>query len=80
MPFMQTQQEHPHSIMAFMDMQQLRIILQHSSSLEVQRMQIPSAVISQRQVPMPMLQVIMHMPFCIIQQDIMEPAIMRHMF
>jgi hypothetical protein len=64
---MQTQHMQPAFIMAHMESQQAWIILQQSASPLVQVIIIPSLVISHLHMPMVMLQVIIIMPFIIMQ-------------
>lgn len=80
MPFIMMQQQQPAFIMAVMQSQQAWIMSQQALSPEVQVIMQPSAVISHLQVPIIMLQDIMVMPFIIMQQFIMPPAIIFIMF
>lgn len=80
MPFMQTQQTQPDFIMAVMQSQQAWIILQHSASPLVQVIITPSAVGSHLHMAIAMLQVHIIIPFIIMQQEHMPPAIMLQRF
>lgn len=71
--FIITQQVQPHASMQLMQSQQAWIILQHSSSPDVQVTQQPSFVISQRHMPIVKLQVHTTMPFHMQQHEHMPP-------
>ncbi len=80
MPFMQTQQTQPDAIMVVMQSQQAWIILAHSGSPLVQVMVTPSAVASHLHMAIAMLQQHIIIPFIIMQQEHMPPAIMAQRF
>lgn len=80
MPFMQTQQTQPDAIMVVMQSQQAWIIRAHSGSPLVQVMVTPSAVVSHLHMAIAMLQVHIIIPFIIMQQEHMPPAIMAQRF
>jgi hypothetical protein len=78
--FIITQQVQPHFSMQEMQSQQLWIISQHFGSPLVQVMEQPSLVISHLHIPMVRLQQQTIIPFIIMQQLHMPPAIMLHRF
>jgi len=78
--FMLMQQVHPAIIMAIMASQQHWIILQQSASPLVQEIIMPLGIISHLHMPMVRLQVIIIMPFIIMQQLTMPPASILAMF
>lgn len=80
MPFIIMQQQQPADIIFIMQSQQAWIISQQALSPEVQVTMQPSAVASHLHMPMVSMQVIMGMPFIIMQQLIMPPCIMVIMF
>jgi hypothetical protein len=80
MLFMQRQQTHPALDIAVMQSQQAWIIAQQSASPLVQVMQTPSLVWSHLHMPMIMLHEQTIMPFIIIQQLHIPPAIMEQRF
>jgi len=80
MPFIIMQQVQPAISMAAMQSQQHWIILQQAASPEVHVTMQPVSVISTLHMPIIMLQFMTGMPFIIMQQDIMPPAIMLQRF
>lgn len=80
MPFIIMQQQHPAFIIFIMQSQQAWIMSQQALSPDKQEIMQPSGVISHLQVPMVMEQDIMVMPFIIMQQAIMPPAIIFIIF
>jgi hypothetical protein len=80
MLFMHTQQTHPDSVIAHMQSQQAWIIAQHAGSPLVQVMQTPSFVGSHLHMPIARLQQHIIIPFMIMQQLHMPPAIIEHRF
>ncbi len=81
MPFIIIMQVQPGIIMAVMQSQQAWIILQHMSSPLVHIIVQPISIISTLQVPiMPIMQQHMGMPFIIMQQLIVPPAVIMHRF
>lgn len=80
MPFIIMQQVQPAASMAAMQSQQHWIILQQAASPEVHVTMQPVSVISTLHMPIIMLQFMTGMPFIIMQQDIMPPAIMLQRF
>jgi hypothetical protein len=80
MLFMQMQQVQPALHMAIMQSQQAWIMAQQAGSPLVQVMQTPSSVISHLHIPINMLQQQTIIPFIIMQQLHIPPAIMVHRF
>lgn len=80
MPFIIMVQTQPAFIILVMQSQQAWIMSQQALSPEVQEIMQPSGVISHLQAPMVMEQDIMVMPFIIMQQFIMPPAIIFIIF
>lgn len=80
MLFMHRQQTQPALDIADMQSQQAWIIAQQSASPLVQVMQTPSLVWSHLHMPIVMLQLQTIMPFIIMQQLHIPPAIMEQRF
>jgi len=81
MEFIIMQQVMPGIIMAFMQSQQAWIIFSQFLSPDVQVIMQPISVISILHIPIiPMLQQQQHMPFIIMQQETIPPAIMLQRF
>jgi hypothetical protein len=78
--FIMTQQVHPALVMTLRQSQQAWIISPHLASPLVQMIETPLSVISQRHMPMVMLQLQTVMPFIIMQQLTMPPCSMVHRF
>jgi hypothetical protein len=80
MLFMQMQQTQPAFAMPVMQSQHAWIIAQHEGSPLVQVMHTPSLVDSTLHMPIARLQQHIVMPFMIMQQLHMPPAIIEHRF
>jgi hypothetical protein len=80
MLFMQTQQTHPAVAMPHMQSQQAWIIAQHEGSPLVHVMHTPSFVGSHLHMPIARLQQHIIIPFIIMQQLHMPPAIIEQRF
>jgi hypothetical protein len=80
MLFMQTQQTQPALVMPIMQSQHAWIMAQQDGSPLVQVMQTPSVVGSHLHIAMAMLQQHIIMPFMIMQQLHMPPAIIEQRF
>jgi hypothetical protein len=80
MLFMQTQQTQPALDMPVMQSQHAWIMAQQEGSPLVQVMQTPSLVASHLHMPIARLQQHIIMPFMIMQQLHMPPAIIEHKF
>lgn len=80
MPLIIMQQQQPAIIILLMQSQHAWIMSQQALSPEVHVIMQPSAVISHLHMPIIIEQVIIGMPFIIMQHDIIPPAIMVIMF
>jgi hypothetical protein len=81
MPFIIMQQVMPGIIIEFMQSQQAWIIFSQFLSPDVQVIMQPMSIISILHMPiMPMLHMQQHMPFIIMQQETIPPAIMLQRF
>jgi hypothetical protein len=80
MPFIITQQQQPAAIIFIMQSQHAWIMSQQALSPDVHIIMQPSAVISHLHIPIIIPQVIIGMPFIIMQHDIIPPAVIIIMF
>lgn len=81
MPFIIMQQVMPGIIIAVMQSQQAWIIFSQFLSPDVQVIMQPISIMSILHIPIiPILHMQQHMPFIVMQQETIPPAIMLHRF